>query len=779
MCFTPCVIEPYLKYLAQQVGVVGGSLFRNGSLKVFGAGGVLLACTCMADQSMDGESLGTSLPLPASLDERIVEQSPDIAPEGSAISDEERARLHAAIGEAAMVSGEHGTGLKLPWESGGFALIFGDQKVVDFAVPEVPFPVVPPGASQDTAEKIARPAKRLKLEPCGVETFRRVINFKQALDDETLDQNKWARVLEKWYTIIGENWSSSMIGVKVSKLPADEGIKRIRELFGKKSVATVERRGNSMLGYICRWHKVAPGEEVFPLKSGMLDDYLEWLQANHAKISAMHSFHEAINFSHFVVGIEIHVSCRSLWSPWAAGLLGWKDLERAERQQSDVLTVGEVTYLELVLDDESRDPLDRYAAGAILFAIYSISRCADLRVVEGFILDISNVDGNQIGFIECKTRSHKCSRQVAQQGLAMPLVAPIMGVRNVSWGLKFIEVAKAVRLGLEGRAKGPLLPAPTEAGSWSKRAVTSGEMTRWLQALLKGSGSSSEATSHSLKSTTLSWCSKFGMDRHPRLQLGHHSTGDGTLNTYGKDFLAPALRQYITVIEAVRRGIFMPDVSRSGHFNPSQSSQVSKDEVDPLQKARLAFAPQREGARVESAPPRDASPGESAVVSDELGDSFSLINETLEPEREDLSCQSPDSPNKSHGELGGVRLEEPQDGDGGDESSSSSSSSETASEFEDDSWTRGEGFKCQATKASECWSPEVSMYRHKKSFTIHHRSAGSSSEVFVCGRKITQDYELIEASAFRDLRTCKQCAAGKPLRDTGSLLRALEARVKD
>ena len=35
MCFTPYVIEPYLKYLAQQVGVVGGSLFRNGSLKVF------------------------------------------------------------------------------------------------------------------------------------------------------------------------------------------------------------------------------------------------------------------------------------------------------------------------------------------------------------------------------------------------------------------------------------------------------------------------------------------------------------------------------------------------------------------------------------------------------------------------------------------------------------------------------------------------------------------------------------------------------------------------
>ena len=738
-------------------------------LESFRGGGCLLQYGTMAE----GESVGTSLPLPESLDERCTSQSSEHGHQETVLEESEKARLHAAIGEAAMVSGEHGSGLKLPWESGGFALIFGAQKTVDFEVPEVPFPVLAPGASQDTAEKLSHPAKRQKLEPCGVENFRRVINFKQAFDDETLDQNKWARALEKWYTVLGENWASSLIGFKISKLPAEEGVKRIRELFGKKSVATVDRRANSLLGYISWSHKAHPGTDVFPLCTWMLDEHLEWLQNNKTKVSAMHSFRESINFCHFVVGVEVSATCKSLWSPWAKGLLGMRDLARSERKQSAVLTVGQVAFLELLLDDDSAELMDRYAAGVMLFAVYSRSRCSDLKLVEGFILDTANVGGNQIGFIECKTRSHKSSRQVAQQGLAMPLIAPIMGVRNVSWGLKFIEVAKAVGLGLEGRAKGPLLPAPTEAGEWSKRAVTSGEMSRWLQVLLKDEGNSAEVSSHSLKSTSLSWCSKFGMSRHPRLQLGHHSTGDGTLNTYGRDFLAPALREYITVIEAVRQGIFMPDVSRSGHFDPSRPTPTEAD--DPIGSFRRAFGARHDQGSTERAIPPAGVSDSFAEFSDDVNGSFSEVN---------LSAQEGDEDIEPAAEaIAGDEAPSEQDdlanrGDESESSSSSSSSDETESEFGDDGWARGEGFKCPAARETGAWAPEVSMYRHKKSLTIHHLSAGSTSEVFVCGRKVSQDYELIETSAFRDLRTCKQCAAGKPLRDTGSLIRALEARAK-
>ena len=80
----------------------------------------------------------------------------------------------------------------------------------------------------------------------------------------------------------------------------------------------------------------------------------------------------------------------------------------------------------------------------------------------------------------------------------------------------------------------------------------------------------------------MSWASKFGLEKHARLQLGHHATGDGTLNTYGRDFLAPALRRYEEMLAAVRNGSFYPDLTRSGRvqaLGQPVKVEVSDDEL--------------------------------------------------------------------------------------------------------------------------------------------------------------------------------------------------------
>ena len=58
--------------------------------------------------------------------------------------------------------------------------------------------------------------------------------------------------------------------------------------------------------------------------------------------------------------------------------------------------------------------------------------------------------------------------------------------------------------------------------------------SKWLHALLARSGNTASpgTTSHTVKSTVLSWCAKYGMARHPRLQLGHHTSGDGSRQGY-------------------------------------------------------------------------------------------------------------------------------------------------------------------------------------------------------------------------------------------------------
>ena len=48
----------------------------------------------------EGESVGTSLPLPESLDERCASQSSEHGHQETVLEESEKARLHAAIGEA-------------------------------------------------------------------------------------------------------------------------------------------------------------------------------------------------------------------------------------------------------------------------------------------------------------------------------------------------------------------------------------------------------------------------------------------------------------------------------------------------------------------------------------------------------------------------------------------------------------------------------------------------------------------------------------------------------
>jgi hypothetical protein len=73
--------------------------------------------------------------------------------------------------------------------------------------------------------------------------------------------------------------------------------------------------------------------------------------------------------------------------------------------------------------------------------------------------------------------------------------------------------------------------------------------------------------SHSLKATCLSWLAKFGVAAAPRRKLGGHvKSKDRSLVEYSRDELSGPLRALDRVIEAVRRGVFDPDSSRSGRF---------------------------------------------------------------------------------------------------------------------------------------------------------------------------------------------------------------------
>ena len=106
---------------------------------------------------------------------------------------------------------------------------------------------------------------------------------------------------------------------------------------------------------------------------------------------------------------------------------------------------------------------------------------------------------------------------------------------------------------------------------------------------------------HSLKATTLSWCSKYGIDREVRCILGNHiRPGDRTMESYSRDSLGAPLRELQKVLDAVSKQTFDPDATRSGRFveiapaSSGSSSASSASSDDDANDEELEPEPENE-----------------------------------------------------------------------------------------------------------------------------------------------------------------------------------------
>ena len=340
---------------------------------------------------------------------------------------------------------------------------------------------------------------------------------------------------------------------------------KIRELCGSRSCNTVLKRTNNLWKY-CMWHqKFFYQKAPLPFTPGDIAEYIWEAHQDGATYSALRSFTEAINFGHHILGLPIRTFGQPIIDSFTRGLLDKAAMNRPGRKQARPLTVKEVCHLEACLNDTSMNLFDRYAAGAFLFAIFGRCRWSDLKCVASFELDIANDNSTPCGFIGFSTFSHKTAAQVAKHGLPLPLVAPIWGMESPPWGLSWKAVADEAEIEFSETYKGPVLPAPSKAGKWGMRSVTSSEATKWLNAILAKAGDVADrVTSHSLKCTALSWLAKAGANGEHRLVLGHHSSGRGSLEVYSRDCLAAPLRTLEEVLRQIRVGSLQPDRTRSG-----------------------------------------------------------------------------------------------------------------------------------------------------------------------------------------------------------------------
>ena len=99
-----------------------------------------------------------------------------------------------------------------------------------------------------------------------------------------------------------------------------------------------------------------------------------------------------------------------------------------------------------------------------------------------------------------------------------------------------------------------------------------------INGFIGAAGKSIATTSHSLKSTTLVWWARYGIDATSRAMLGHHSIKDKSLACYSRDLLARPLRELCGMLMKIRLGHFKPDGTRSGYMQVGKQHAVPEGE---------------------------------------------------------------------------------------------------------------------------------------------------------------------------------------------------------
>ncbi|CAE7192582.1 unnamed protein product, partial [Symbiodinium sp. CCMP2592] len=301
----------------------------------------------------------------------------------------------------------------------------------------------------------------------------------------------------------------------------------------------------------------------------------------------------AIKWSYYTLGLRVQLEVFS--SPRIHGVVKKALQTKNPWCPATPLKVSEVLQLHAICCDPSISVIDRCGAAHFLAMLYARARPSDIRCVKSILIDVHNEDWSS-GFIELGTLEHKTSRLDTQRRRILPLA----GLPN-------------------DQADVPFLPAPLPDGSWSSDPLSSSEITRWLRYLLPRPSSEQAVSSHSLKVTSLVWCSKFGMLRETKRVLGHHAdAATGSDAVYGRELQSAALREYVVVLDAVATGKFLPDQTRSGHF----ASGWTRESV--LQAA--AFPPDSEVLQ--------------AAVEDDQDDALAVVSDVSDSDEEAPEEQS-------------------------------------------------------------------------------------------------------------------------------------------
>eukprot|EP00435_Cladocopium_sp_Y103_P043649 s2024_g12.t1 len=646
------------------------------------------------------------------------------------LTDAQRRQMHEAIADAHALAARPAQ-LTMPWEEPSMSWIFGSRAPLD--IPDVT-PVwgyVGPEVAQDSGRDST---VVLGSKPT---VFESAISFGSFRTCHLKDSDQHSILSQKFEALISINYAAFDLGIQIYDSPFAMRVQTVSEILGGKSPSTLSRRLSQITRYV-KWASEEAKRDPFPVSAELIKNFIRHLRNLNSGHTAFKGFMEVLKFMKHVVGLDCDMTAFD--SAWVRGIIQAAQQSRPLRKQSMTLNVKTLVYMESFLCDSSKALVDRFACGVFLFAVYAKARFGDLRKISKFIIDTApDSSEGSLGYLEAHSESHKMRATGNRLGAHLPLIAHIKGLGQRAWGQDFMVVAQLTGLNLREWVPGhPLLPAPTQIGDWSDRAVTSSEVQKWIHGILSACPDFDPTgfTPHGCKATTLLMLSRYGASPDDRLILGHHQINRVALEVYARDLQSAPLKVLEQMFTDIRSGRFAPDVTRSGMFTPGANQVILNvpaiGEVSPAPTTPIDDT--QEPMSLPSAGP--------ATSQGETHDPGPLpATETL---TEDLQSESSDS------EYG-------------------TDESDTEGVIRDLVTTR---------RPPGHWHPGCTLYQHRRSKLIHALSMFGHRKAFVCGRALSKEYVLYEANFYVDAMKCQQCDKGHDASEKAEALGAAVKRAK-
>ena len=349
----------------------------------------------------------------------------------------------------------------------------------------------------------------------------------------------------------------------------------LRDALSGKATATLYKRAYALWGLFA-WIKSTTGGTGMEISECNVYAYLCSMReegrgatSGESVLQALRFFHTALGFVNFNPVTDI--------SARIAGVAKQMFLTKRLLKQARALYVLELKALESAVLEE-KQPHIVAIAGYLLFCAMAVCRFSDPMFCQGLQVTRSG----QTVLIEAGTSVHKTAHSAEKKTMLLPLMALGSVFRkDKSWAERWYATMDRQ---FASSRKVYLLPAYSEQSNrWLSRPMTTAEGILWLKDIVQlRCLSGSELTTHSLKTTLLSWVTIFDvMDFQQRRILGHHGdVGLASPLTYGRDNLAPLQLKLHRMLQKIGQGIWDPDLPRVQRLDVDIELAKTCDDLD-------------------------------------------------------------------------------------------------------------------------------------------------------------------------------------------------------